>query len=166
MRSPIAAPFTYALLAFAAPGLATPAAPTTSSASSTAGNKSGPRSEAAWIRLNPVPGRPSAGYLIVRGGAKADRIIGATAPGARIEMHSMSMAGGVMSMARMDAAPVPAGGSIAFAPGGNHLMIFGLSGRPKSLPITLNFASGAKVTVAAEVRAADAAPAAGPHDGH
>ena len=56
------------------------------------------------------------------------------------------------------------GGKVALAPGGNHLMIFGLSGAPKTLPLTLDFSSGAKVTTTAEVRAANAP--ADPHAGH
>jgi hypothetical protein len=40
-------------------------------------------------------------------------------------------------------------------------MIFGLSGTPKTLPITLKFASGATVMTQAEVRAAAAAPLTG-----
>jgi copper(I)-binding protein len=82
----------------------------------------------------------------------------------RIEMHSMSMNGGVMAMARLDSLAVPAGDRIAFAPGGNHLMIFGLAPGAKTLPITLGFASGKTARVIAEVRAA--ATAADPHAGH
>lgn len=119
-----------------------------------------PRVSGAWVRMNPVPGRPSAGYLAIEGGGQPDRLVGATAPGVRIEMHSMSMAGGVMKMGKLDGLAVPAGAKVSFAPGGNHLMIFGLTGAPKSLPITLNFSSGAKVAVTAEVKAAgtEAAP--------
>ena len=105
-----------------------------------------------------MPGRPSAGYLVVEGGGQPDKLIGASAPGVRIEMHSMSMDGGIMRMAKLESVPVPAGNKVEFAPGGNHLMIFGLAGTPKRLPITLAFASGAKVTVAADVRAAGAEP--------
>ena len=149
----------YALLAFAAPGLAAPAkAPAGATATTppvkAAWDRTAPRVENASVRLNPVPGRPSAGYLTITGGGQPDRLIGLTAPGARIEMHSMTMNGGVMSMARLDAITVPADATVNFAPGGNHLMIFGLSGTPKTLPITLAFGSGKKVTVTAAVRSA------------
>ncbi|WP_426167483.1 copper chaperone PCu(A)C [Sandarakinorhabdus sp. DWP1-3-1] len=159
MRTPIA----YALLAFAAPGLAAPARQATTTAPvKEAWDKTAPRATAATVRLNPVPGRPSAGYLTITGGGQPDRLIGATAPGARIEMHSMTMAGGIMSMAKLDAVPVPAGAAVSFAPGGNHLMIFGLSAPIKTLPITLAFGSGKKVTVTAKVQpVGDAA-----HAGH
>ena len=150
MRTPIAC----ALLAFAAPGLAAPAAPPVKEA----WDRSAPRADKAEVRLNAVPGRPAAGYLTITGGGQPDRLIGVTAPGARIELHDMTMAGGVMSMAKLDAVPVPAGGTVSFTPGGKHLMIFGIAGAPKTLPLTLAFGSGKKVTVTAAVgTAADAA---------
>lgn len=126
-----------------------------------------PHVEGAWVRAPAVPGRPAAGYLTITGGGQPDRLVGATSPGLRIEMHTMSMDAGVMKMARIDAVPVPAGAKVALATGGNHLMIFGLAGAPKTLPLTLVFGSGAKVDTFAEVRApAAGAPAADPHAGH
>jgi copper(I)-binding protein len=161
MRTPIA----FALLAFAAPGLAAPPpARTTTAPVKEAWDRTAPRADAAWVRLNPVPGRPSAGYLDITGGGQPDRLTGASAPGVRIEMHSMTMNGGVMAMAKLDGLPVPAGSRIAFAPGGNHLMIFGLAAGTKTLPITLSFASGKTVSVVAQVRSA--AAAVDPHAGH
>ncbi|MFZ4689363.1 MAG: copper chaperone PCu(A)C [Polymorphobacter sp.] len=126
-------------------------------------DRSKPRVSAAQVRLNPVPGRPSAGYLTIEGGGQPDRLVTATstAPGVRIELHSMSMTGDVMKMAKLDALPVPAGGTVALAPGGNHLMIFGLTGTPASLPLTLGFGSGARVTVTADVKPVGMDPHAG-----
>nr|WP_310525077.1 copper chaperone PCu(A)C [Polymorphobacter sp.] len=143
-------PLAYALLAFAAPGLSATAPGTTT----TAAKPAAPRITNAWVRLNPVPGRPSAGYLTIAGTGTPDRLTAVTAPGARIEMHSMSMAGGVMKMAKLDGLDISANAATSFAPGGNHLMIFGLSGTPKTLPITLGFASGKTATVTAEIKAA------------
>ena len=120
----------------------------------------------AWVRAAAVPGRPAAGYLTIKGGGQPDTLVEVTAPGVRVELHSMSMDGGVMKMAKLDSVPVPAGASVTFASGGNHLMIFGMTGAPKTLPLTLRFRSGAKLTTSAEVRApADAAPA-DPHAMH
>lgn len=138
------APIAYALLAFAAPGLA-PAA----TAATTA--RTEPQVRNATVRLNPVPGRPSAGYFTIIGTDKDDVLLSATAPGTRIEMHSNTTTNGVMKMAKLDKIRVEAGMGVHFDQGGYHLMIFGLSGAPKSLPITLNFASGAKVTATAAV---------------
>ena len=165
MRTPIA----FALLAFAAPGLAAPPPArmttdrTTTAPVKEARDRTAPRADAGWVRLNPVPGRPSAGYLGITGGDQPDRLTGASAPGVRIEMHSMTMNGGVMAMTRLAGLPVPANSRIAFAPGSNHLMIFGLAAATKTLPITLAFASGKTVSVVAEVRSAAAVD---PHAGH
>ena len=126
-----------------------------------------PTASDAWIRANAVPGRPAAGYLVLNGGAKADTLVGVTSPGLRIELHSMSMDGGIMKMAKLESVPVPAGAKVALATGGNHLMIFGMTGAQKTVPLSLAFSSGAKVTTSAEVRAPGAmAPMADPHAGH
>jgi copper(I)-binding protein len=120
----------------------------------------------AWVRAAAVPGRPAAGYLTVKGGGQPDTLVAVTAPGLRVEMHSMTMDGGVMKMAKLESVPVPAGATVGFVPGGNHLMIFGMTGAPKTLPLTLNFRSGATLTTTADVRAAaDSAPA-NPHAMH
>ncbi len=158
MRLPIA----YALLAFAAPGLAVAA----SAATETTPRRPLPQVGGAWVRLNPVPGRPSAGYLEIKGGSKADRLTGVTSPGLRIALHSMTMAGGVMHMATLNGLDVPAGGVARFAEGDNHLMIYGLKPGAAAVPLTLDFASGAKLTTQANVRTAAQAPAMGGMTGH
>ncbi len=146
------APIAYALLAFAAPGLAAPSKP--ASAVREAWDRTAPRALDAHVSRNPVPGRPSAGYVTIEGGGQPDRLIGASAPGVRIEMHSMTMAGGVMQMRKLDGVPVPASSKVAFVSGGNHLMIFGLDAAASSLKITFDFASGKKASIVAPVRGA------------
>ena len=113
-----------------------------------------PVASGAIIRANPVTGRPAAGYLTITGGARPDRLVAVTSPGLRIEMHSMEMATGIMRMARIDGIDVAARGTIAFASGGNHLMIYGLSAGVRRVPLTLAFGSGTKVMVTAMVRTA------------
>ncbi len=117
----------------------------------------------AWVRLPAVAGRPAGGYLTVHSIATAaDTLVGVTSPAAaRIELHSMGSESGVMKMRAEPGLALPAGGTLALAPGGNHLMIFGLADtRPgREIPLTLVFKSGAKVTALAETRSpADAAP--------
>ena len=115
----------------------------------------------AWIRLNPVPGRASAGYMTITGKAEPDRLTGVAIPGMKVEMHATTMTGGVMAMVPLAGLDVPAHRNAKFAPGGNHLMIYGLDSKAKLVPITLTFKSGATVTTNAEVRAAGADPMAG-----
>jgi len=119
----------------------------------------------AWVRMPAVSGRPAGGYFMVHGTKKADALVSASSPKAeRIEMHSMVTRDGVMRMRAETSFALPARGTLTFAPGGNHLMLFGLAADVKAgdrIPVTLGFQSGAKVTIQADVRAVTAAtPAA------
>lgn len=125
--------------------------------------------ETPWVRLPAVPGRPGAGYLTLHAGNAAAELVGVTSPVARVEMHSMSMAGGVMKMAKLPALPVAAGGKAALAPGGNHLMLFDLAASVKpgtAIPLTLRFADGRTLDVAARGQAAATAAPAPAHSAH
>lgn len=113
----------------------------------------GPRVVGAWIRPALVAGRPAAGYLTIIGGAEADRLVGVTSPGLQVELHETTkMDGGMMTMAATPNVPVPAGARIAFAPGGRHLMIFGLRPGVADLPLSLRFASGHVARIAAHAK--------------
>ena len=118
----------------------------------------------AYVRLAAVPGRPAAGYFLLHGGAADATLVQVEAPGAaRAELHTSRMTGN--GMATMDSLPsvrVPARGSVAFAPGAQHVMLFGLPASVAAggtLPLTLRFADGSAVRADARVIAAgDAAP--------
>ena len=63
-------------------------------------------------------------------------------------LHQSVESGGVSKMMDVKNVPVPAGGSIAFAPGGYHLMCMnpGAAMAPGShVPVSLVFADGSKV---------------------
>ena len=119
----------------------------------------------AWSRPA-VAGSNGVGYLVVANSGKADVLVKVESPmAARVEMHSSNMAGGIMSMKKEDRVPVPAGGQAAFAPGGYHLMLIGLTKTLKAgdkVPATLTFASGAKVQTAFAVGTGAGPPAMGP----
>lgn len=119
----------------------------------------------AWVRLPAAAGRPAGGYFLAHGTAAADALVGVTSPKAeRIELHSMVNEGGVMKMRAEPSFALPARGELKFAPGGSHLMLFGLSAGVKPghrIPLTFSFQSGAKVTIDAEARAVNS-PAAKP----
>jgi len=117
----------------------------------------------AWSRPA-VAGTNGVGYLVVANtGKAADALVGVESPlAAKVEMHSSSMAGGVMSMKKEDRVPVPAGGKAVFGPGGYHLMLIGLTKTTKAgdqVPATLTFASGAKVKASFAVGMGAANPA-------
>lgn len=80
-----------------------------------------PRVDDAWVRLPAVPGRPAAAYLTVHGGAAPTAVIAVKTTSAdRAELHE-SMANGMRPIAFV---PVPAHGTVRFAPGGRHVMLF------------------------------------------
>ncbi|MBR0645526.1 copper chaperone PCu(A)C [Plastoroseomonas hellenica] len=101
------------------------------------------------------------GFLTIRNtGAAPDRLLSASSPIARrVELHTMSMDGGVMRMRPVETIPVPAGGTVQLAPGGLHIMMIGLTqplvqgGRA---PLTLRFERGGEVQVELVVEAAGA----------
>lgn len=105
-----------------------------------------------------VAGTNGIGYMVlVNKGATADVLEKVESPIAgRVEMHSSSMAGGVMSMKKEDRVPVPAGGQTTFGPGAYHLMLIGLTKTLRAgdqVPATLSFSGGARIKVAFTVSA-------------
>lgn len=110
----------------------------------------------AWLRLPPLKGRPAAGYFVIKGGKTADRLVGASATFAkRVELHATQDDKGVIKMISLDKVDVPAGGSVSFAPGGKHLMLFGLEPAPakgSKAMLTLVFEKAGKVSAPFEVR--------------
>ena len=105
-----------------------------------------------WARETPAGAVTAAAYLkIVNTGAAAVRFTGAETPAAqRVEIHVMTMDGGVMRMrptAHLDIAP---GATVDLNPGGIHLMLIGLKrrfAREATIPMTLNFAGGKTIPV-------------------
>jgi len=112
--------------------------------------------EGAWVRLPAVTGRPAAAYFTVRGGpAPATLISVASDTAIGTEMHE-SMARGMRPIARV---AVPAGGRVAFAPGGRHVMLTDLNRGivpGKTVLLTFTFADGTRLLRRAEAVAANA----------
>jgi copper(I)-binding protein len=78
----------------------------------------------------------------------------ATPGAARAELHESAMAGMVMKMRPLSAVAIPAGQSVAFAPGGMHIMLLGLKAplrEGQSFPLTLTFAKAGTQTVTVAV---------------
>lgn len=111
-----------------------------------------------WARIPGSMDQPTAAYLtIANPGGAADALLSASSPGAAsVELHETAMASdGTMGMHPIARLDVPAGGSVALAPGGFHLMISGLKTelRPGDrLELDLVFDRAGKVVVQAEVR--------------
>lgn len=122
------------------------------------------RADGAWIRLPAVAGQPGAAYFTVHGGAQADTLLAASTPAAlKAELHqSMKGDHGMMAMTPLKDVAIPAGGELAFAPGGKHVMLFSIGPAVKAgdtVPLTLTFAGGRTLELQAKVvGAGDPAP--------
>lgn len=124
---------------------------------STSASAAGLKIDHPWCRPSPPAAPTGAGYLtITNTGRTADRLLGGTAAFSdRLEIHEMSMAGGVMRMrpvaGGLEIAP---GATVALKPGGFHIMFIGLKSPLKlgdTAPFTLTFARAGAVKVACTV---------------
>lgn len=91
-------------------------------------------------------------FTLVNAGQTPVTLKGVESPAAaKVEIHQSAMANGVMTMRRQDAGVViPAGGQVAFAPGGYHLMLLSLKAAQsvgQKVPVTLVFDNGRRAQV-------------------
>lgn len=124
----------------------------------------------ASVRPNPNGEGPAAGYFVIHGGEEAVQLRRVSTEGAlRIEMHESLMKDGMMTMQPIDAVDVPAKSEVAFAPGGKHLMIFGLNPaivKAGTMEMTMLFSDGSRLIVDATVQKPEAAQPAANATGH
>lgn len=103
-------------------------------------------------------GATSAVYMTLSNpSAASDRLVSAKTDVAHsVEIHETRMEGDVMRMQQVEGGiETPAGGQVELKPGGLHIMLIGLTrdlAVGDTFPVTLEFASGATLTVEAEVR--------------
>ena len=111
----------------------------------------------AWARATPKGAKIGGGYLTIENmGTAPDRLIGGSADIAgSVQVHEMSMDGGVMKMHPLDKGlAIEPGKTVKLAPGGYHLMMMDLKSPLKKgdkLPITLEFEKAGKVQVSLDV---------------
>lgn len=121
-----------------------------------------------WTRA--TAGKVGAGFVeIVNAGSAPDQLLSATSAAAeKVEIHTMSMDGGIMRMRPLpDGIAVRAGTTASLKPGANHIMLIGLKAplvEGKLVPLTLNFAKAGPVKVQLKVEAAGASEPA--HSNH
>lgn len=106
-----------------------------------------------------IPSRPAAGYFTLKNNGDVDRVlVGVSSPGCEsIMMHKSEAVGGMEKMLMVDNVPVPAHQSVAFAPGGFHLMCMSPAESMKpgsSVPVTLTFEGGISLISDFPVRSA------------
>ena len=118
----------------------------------------------AWVKMNPNPKAPSAGYFTVHGGPVPVELRGVMTDRAlRIEMHESLESGGMMTMKPVDSVAIPAKTDVTFAPGGKHIMLFGVNPEAVAqgkIPLTFLFSNGDRIIFDAVIQKAEgAAPA-------
>ena len=116
-----------------------------------------PSVEVSDAVCRPTPnGRDVTGCYMTLAAATDDRLVSVSTDAAgKAEIHEMSTAGGVMTMAEMtDGLPLPAGEVTALQPGGNHIMLMQVTAplaEGDTVDLALTFADTAPVTVSARV---------------
>ena len=113
--------------------------------------------EGAWSRPAAMPGGNGAAYFILNNsGEAADRLVAAQSPIGTTEIHeSMMSEDGTMTMNPVSGVDIPAGESVAFEPGGLHVMFVGVAEPPAvgdTIPLTLTFENAGEVTLDVPVR--------------
>ena len=109
----------------------------------------------AWARATPAKAENGVAYLTIRS-PTPDRLVSVSSPVAKkAELHTMSMEGMVMKMRPLAGLDIAAGQPVTLKPGGEHIMLLGLSEplrEGQSFPLTLTFekAGMREVTVAVE----------------
>jgi len=112
-----------------------------------------------WIREAPPGVQTLAGYMVVHNhGATPRVLVGASSPGfAKAMLHRSREANGIAQMVHVQRLEIGAGKSIAFAPGGYHIMLMKPKRRYRAgdeIPVTLRFANGEALTETFVVRKA------------
>jgi copper(I)-binding protein len=111
-----------------------------------------------WVRPTPPGLAVTAAYFTLKSRTD-DRLVGANSPLARrAELHATSVRAGVARMKPVPSLALKAGESVALAPGGVHLMLYGLENTlspGQSVPLELRFEKAGVVHTRLAVRADD-----------
>lgn len=110
-----------------------------------------------WLRQPMAAAQQTGAFLVIENkSAEKRQLVSASSPVAeKVELHTMSMEGGMMKMTQVKAIDVPANGKAELKPGSFHIMLFGLKARPEdgaTVDLTLTFDNGQTLPVKAVVR--------------
>ena len=127
--------------------------------------------ENVWVRAMPPFQPNSAGYLtLTNRGKAAVAIVGASSNVAEsVELHTTREVDGLMRMEKLTGLAVAPGERVEFAPGGKHLMLFGLAFRlvpGDDVQICFQLITDEEVCTDAEVRMSGDTPDAQDHQHH
>jgi periplasmic copper chaperone A len=105
----------------------------------------------------PTPnGRQMTGCYLTVTTTGDDRLLSVTTPSAsRVEIHESKIESGMMMMTELrNGLPLPAGQAVSLQPGGNHIMLLGVTDpltAGETVTLTLNFATAKPVEIVAPV---------------
>ena len=120
----------------------------------------GPVVSDAWARATAPGVEVGAAYMVIKGGSRPDRLVGASSTRAdMVHLHDVVEEDGVAKMRSTESVEIPAGQRVELAPKGRHLMLMGLDAplvAGQTFTIMLRFADSAEQTVTVTVRAATA----------
>jgi copper(I)-binding protein len=110
----------------------------------------------AFARATVGSADTGAAYITISNrGSQDDALVGASSSAsASVELHEMNMSGGMMRMRALPRVAIPAGATVSFSPGGNHLMLIRLKAPLKAgskISLTLEFERARAIAVQADV---------------
>ena len=112
----------------------------------------------AWARATPPGVEVGAAYMVIEGGGRPDRLVGASSQRAdMVELHDVTEVDGLARMRGIEALEIPARGRVELAPKGRHLMLMGLSAplvAGQRFDVTLRFEVSGPQVVTVTVRPA------------
>jgi periplasmic copper chaperone A len=106
-----------------------------------------------WVRATPKGASVGAGYLkITNKGTTPDRLVAGSSPvAAKVEIHEMTMRGGIMRMRPLaHGLEIKPGKTVELKPGSFHIMLMGLKQQLKkgdTVKATLQFETAGKIEV-------------------
>lgn len=126
----------------------------------------------AWVRATVTQQKATGAFMQLQSAQDAKLVSAQSPVAAVVEVHEMSMDGGIMRMRAVPSVALPAGQAVDLKPGGFHVMLMDLKGQIKdgdTVPVTLVIEDkdGQRQSLALSVPARTAAaPAKGHGEGH
>jgi hypothetical protein len=109
-----------------------------------------------WVRATVAQQKVTGAFMAITSTVDA-HVVGITSPVAdRVEIHEMKMNSEIMTMRAIPSLPLDAGKTVQLAPGGFHIMLFGLRQQLKagdSIPLTLMIEDSQKRRTPVNVKA-------------
>lgn len=126
----------------------------------------------AWVRATVTQQKATGAFMQLQSAQDAKLVSAQSPVAAVVEVHEMSMDGGIMRMRAVPSVALPAGQAVDLKPGGFHVMLMDLKGQIKdgdTVPVTLVIegkdGQRQSLTLSVPARTA-AAPAKGHGEGH